>query len=129
MLVLQHNCATGSNVVEAVWQTGNEMGAKIVIMQEQRKIGTRDSTTSHPAYNFIKGGEESRVSTAQAKASRKQVTSRTELTGGAADYVQILDVSGGNLPGGVIRIITSTAGTPKYGETRGQPTRRTGPRS
>ena len=99
MLLIQHNCATGSKVVEAVLQTGKEMGAEMVILQEQRKIGTRDSTTSHPAYNFTKGGEESRVCTAQAKTSRKQVTSRTDLTGGAADYVQVLEVSGGNLPG------------------------------
>jgi len=87
--VLQHNCATASGVVEAVLQTGKEMGAELVIMQEQRKIGTKDSTTSHPAYRFIKGSEESRVCTAQSKTSRRQVISRTDLAGEAADYVQV----------------------------------------
>ena len=93
-------------MVEAVLQTGKEMGAELVIMQEQRKIGTRDSTTSHPAYSFLKGGEESRVCTALAKTSQKRVTLRTDLAGCAEDYVQVLDITDGNLsPGGQVRIV------------------------
>ena len=119
MLVLQHNCATAGGVVEAVLQTGKEMGVELVIMQEQRKIGTRDSTTSHPAYRFIKGGEESRVCTAQSKTSERQVISRTDLAGNAADYVQVLDITDKRLPENSIRVVNvydrnpQAAGSPR----------------
>jgi len=120
MLVLQHNCATGSNVVEAVLQTGKEMGADLVLMQEQRKIGTKDSTTSHPSYTFLKGGEESRVCTALAKTSRKRVVSRTDLAGRAEDYVQVLDITDKNLPGGFIRVVNVDDRNPQAAGNRRQ---------
>jgi len=73
---------------------------------------------SHPAYNLIKGGENSKVWMAQAKTSRKQITSRTDLTEGAEDYIQILDISGGGLQGGSIRVVNVYERTPKRGEPR-----------
>ena len=117
MLVPQHNCAVGRQVVELVLQTGKEMEAEVVIMQVPRKAGTKGSTASHPAYNLIKGGENSKVWTAQAKTSRKQITSRTDLTGGAEDYIQVLDIAGGGLPGGSIRVVNAYDRTPP-GEPR-----------
>ena len=77
------------------------MGAELVLMQEQRKIGTRQHYFP-PSLQVHQGGEESRVCTAQSKASRKKIVSRTDLTVSAADYVQVLDIADDNLPGGSI---------------------------
>jgi hypothetical protein len=52
--VVQHNCANGKEVVVMALETGVELGADLVIMQEQRKPGVKGSLASHPAYGLTK---------------------------------------------------------------------------
>jgi hypothetical protein len=59
--VLQHNCQTGGQVVEAVLETAVKMGADLVLIQEPRGEKEKDGTRTHPSFTFIKGAEEDPV--------------------------------------------------------------------
>ena len=62
-----------------------------MILQEQRKIGIKDSTASHLGHSFVRGEvATSRVWTAKAVTSRKEIASRADITGDAADLIQVL---------------------------------------
>jgi len=57
LLVLQHNCARGGQVLEAVLNTAVRMEADLVLIQEPREGKEKDGTASHPSFNFIKGAK------------------------------------------------------------------------
>jgi len=54
---LQHNCARGGQVMEAVLESAVKRGVDLVLIQEPRAEKERDSTRSHSSFTFIKGDE------------------------------------------------------------------------
>ena len=57
LVALQHNCARGGQVMEAVLETAVRKGADLVLIQEPRGEKEKDSTRSHPSFTFIRGAE------------------------------------------------------------------------
>jgi len=55
LVALQHNCARGGQVLEAVLETVVRMEADLVLIQEPREIKEKDSTRSHSSFRFIRG--------------------------------------------------------------------------
>jgi len=54
---LQHNCARGGQVMEAVLESAVRRGVDLVLIQEPRGEKQKDSTRSHPSFTFIRGEE------------------------------------------------------------------------
>jgi len=52
---LQHNCARGGQVMEAVLESAVKKRADLVLIQEPRGEGEMDSTRSHPSFQFLEG--------------------------------------------------------------------------
>jgi len=57
LVALQHNCTRGGQVLEAVLETAVRRGADVVLIQEPNWAKEKDSTRSHPSFNFIRGEE------------------------------------------------------------------------
>jgi endonuclease/exonuclease/phosphatase (EEP) superfamily protein YafD len=95
VVVLQHNCAAGGQVVEAVLETAVRMEADLVLIQEPRKENQKDSTRSHPSFTFIKGAEQdpAKCWIAVNRASRCRVTELKDLTSDCGNYVQVIEVT------------------------------------
>jgi len=53
--VLQHNCARGGQVMEAVLELAVKREVDLVLIQEPRTAKEKDSTRSHHSFTFIKG--------------------------------------------------------------------------
>ena len=82
LVALQHNCARGGQVLEAVLETAVKMGADLVLIQEPRDAKMKDSTCSHPSFTFIRGEEHlpAKCWIAVNKASGCRVTELKHLT-------------------------------------------------
>jgi endonuclease/exonuclease/phosphatase (EEP) superfamily protein YafD len=95
VVVLQHNCARGGQVVEAVLETAVRMEADIVLIQEPKNEKERDSTRTHPSFTFIKGAEQdpAKCWIAVNQASRCRVTELKDLTRDCGNYVQVIEVT------------------------------------
>jgi hypothetical protein len=93
VVVLQHNCERGGQMVEAVLETAVRMEADLVFIQEPKNEGEKDSTRTHPSFTFIKGAEQdpAKCWIAVNRASRCRVTELKDLT---RDYsnVQVIEV-------------------------------------
>jgi len=57
LLVLQHNCTRGGQVLKSALETAVKMEADLVLIQEPRERGGRDGTRAHLNFNFIQGVE------------------------------------------------------------------------
>ena len=80
---LQHNCARGGQVLEAVLETAVKREVDLVLIQEPRGEKEKDSTRSHPSFTFIRGdeGAAAKCWIAINRASRCRVTELKELAG------------------------------------------------
>jgi len=106
LVALQHNCARGGQVLEAVLETAVRRGADLVLIQEPRGANEKDSTRSHPSFMFIRGEESvpAKCWIAVNRASRCQVTELRNLAAGTANHVQVVEVTP---PGGEPIIIAN----------------------
>jgi len=106
LVALQHNCARGGQVLEAVLETAVRRGADLVLIQEPRGANEKDSTRSHPSFMFIRGEESvlAKCWIAVNRASRCQVTELRNLAAGTANHVQVVEVTP---PGGKSIIIAN----------------------
>ena len=106
LVALQHNCARGGQVLEAVLETAVRKNADLVLIQEPRGEKEKDGTFSHPSFWFIRGqeGVPAKCWVAVNRASRCQVTELKDLTRGCANYAQALEVKP---PGGASIIIVN----------------------
>src|ERR1700712_5015671 len=96
MLLLQHNCAAGGQVVEAVLQSAVELRAEIVLIQEPRE--GNDGTVSHPGFrNILK---EKKVWIAISNKAKCRVDP-VDVNGGEG-YVQAVDIT---INGKTIRVV------------------------
>jgi len=75
-------------------ETAVRTKADLVLIQELREEGEKDSTRSHPSFWFIRGEEAvpAKCWVAVNRASRCQVTEVKDLTRGCANYAQALEV-------------------------------------
>ena len=117
------HCANGKQVVEAALQTGKEMEAEIMILQEPRKIGSKDSRASHPGYGFIRGGS-GNIEGVDSKGSNQQEINHLQNghnrgRGGLHPGPQH---HGRELVGGSIQIVNVCDRSPRE-EVHGQPSR------
>jgi hypothetical protein len=103
---LQHNCARGGQVMEAVLDSAVRRGADLVLIQEPRGEREKDGTRSHPSFTFIRGdeGRAAKCWIAINRASRCRVTELKELTRGCGNHVQVVEVVP---PGGEAIIIAN----------------------
>jgi endonuclease/exonuclease/phosphatase (EEP) superfamily protein YafD len=94
VVVLQHNCAMGGQVVKAVLETAMRMEADLVLIQEPRKERQKHSTRSHPSFTFLKGAENepAKYRIAINRVSRCRVTELKDLTRNCGNYVQVIEV-------------------------------------
>jgi len=106
LLALQHNCARGGQVLEAVLETAVRMEADLVLIQETREAKEKDSTRSHPSFAFIRGEEQvpAKCWIAVNRASRCRVTELKELARECWNHVQVVEVVP---PGGEAIIVTN----------------------
>jgi len=106
LVVLQHNCARGGQVLEAVLDSAVRKNADLVLIQEPREIGEKDSTRSHPSFTFIRGadGVQAKCWIAVNRASRCQVTELRNLTTECTNHVQVVEV---RMPGGEVVVIAN----------------------
>ena len=106
LLALQHNCARGGQVLEAVLETAVRKEADLVLIQEPRGEKERDSTRSHPSFTFIRGadGVPGKCWIAVNRASRCQVTDLKDLTTECANHAQVVEVT---MPGGEAVVIAN----------------------
>jgi endonuclease/exonuclease/phosphatase (EEP) superfamily protein YafD len=95
VVVLQHNCARGGQVVEAVLETAVRIKADLVLIQEPREEGEKDSTRTHPSFTFIKGAEQepAKCWIAVNRMSRCRVTELKDMTRDCGNYVQVVEVT------------------------------------
>jgi len=95
LLALQHNCARGGQVLEAVLESAVRMGADLVLIQEPRGEREKDSTRSHPSFTFIRGaeGEPAFCWIAVNRASRCRVTELKDMTRNCKNHVQVIEVT------------------------------------
>jgi hypothetical protein len=95
VVALEHNCARGGQVVEAVLETAVRMEADLVLIQEPRNEKEKDSTRSHPSFTFIKSAEQdpAKCWIAVNRASRCRVTELKDLTRECGNYVQVIEVT------------------------------------
>jgi len=91
---LQHNCARGGQVMEAVLESAVKRGVDLVLIQEPRDGREKDGTLSHPSFTFIRGDEGVSVKCwiAINRSSRAKVTELKNLTRGIGNYVQVVEV-------------------------------------
>jgi len=89
LLALQHNCARGGQVIEAVLQSAVRMGADLVLIQEPRGEREKDSTRSQPSFTFIRGeaGEPAKCWIAVNWASRCRVTEMKDMTRNSRNHM------------------------------------------
>jgi len=106
LVALQHNCARGGQVLEAVLDSAVRKNADLVLIQKPREMGEKDSTHSHPSFTFIRGvvGVPAKCWIAVNRATRYQVTELKELARECANHVQVVEVV---LPGGDTIIIAN----------------------
>jgi len=90
---LQHNCARGGQVIEAVLEMAVKRGVDVVLIQEPRGEKERDGTRSHPSFTFIKGDEgvAAKCWIAVNRASRWRVTDLKELARECRNHVQVVE--------------------------------------
>ena len=91
---LQHNCARGGQVMEAVLETAVRRGADLVLIQEPRGEREKDSTRSHPSFTFIKGeqGVAAKCWIAVNRASWCRVTELKELARECRNHAHVVEV-------------------------------------
>jgi len=82
LVALQHNYARGGQVLEAVLETAVRRKADLVLIQEPREEKEKDSTRSHPSFQFIRGkeGVPAKCSVAVNRVSRCLVAELKDLT-------------------------------------------------
>ena len=99
LVALQHNCAWGGQVLEVLLETAVKRGADLVLIQEPRGEKEKDTTRSHPSFNFIrgKGPGPAKCYIAVNRVSKCQVTELGSLTRKCANHVQVVEVV---MPGG-----------------------------
>ena len=87
--MVQHNCAKGGQTVEAALDTAVRVGADLVLLQEPREAGKKDSTRSHDSFRWIKGEEglAPKCWVAASKTSQWRVTEIKDLTRRCDNYV------------------------------------------
>ena len=75
-------------------ETAVRTKADLILIQEPREEGEKDSTRSHPSFRFIQGDEgvPAKCWVAVNQVSRYQVTELKDLTRGCANYAQALEV-------------------------------------
>jgi len=95
LVALQYNCARGGQVLEAVLEMAVRRGANVVLIQEPKGAKEKDSTLSHPSFNFIRGEEAvmAKCWIAVNRASKCQVTEFKNLAFGTANHVQVVEVT------------------------------------
>jgi len=78
----------------------------LVLIQEPREIGEKDSTRSHPSFTFIRGadGVHAKCWIAVNRASRCQVTELRNLTTECTNHVQVVEV---RMPAGEVVVIAN----------------------
>ena len=93
--MLQHNCARGGQVVEAVLETAVRMEADLVLIQEPKGEKEKDGTRTHPSFTFIRGAEEdpAKCWIAVNRMSRCRVTELKDMTRNCGNYVQVIEVT------------------------------------
>jgi len=103
---LQHNCARGGQVMEALLETAVKRGVDLVLIQEPRGEREKDSMQSHPSFTFIKGeqGVAAKCWIAVNRASRIKVTELKALVKDCDNHVQVVEVAP---PGGDTIIIAN----------------------
>jgi len=81
---LQHNCARGGQVMEAVMESAVKRGVDLVLIQEQKNGREKDGTLSHPSFTFIRGDEgmPAKCWIAINRSLRAKVTELKNLTRG-----------------------------------------------
>jgi len=101
---LQHNCARGGQVLEAVLESAVRRGVDLVLIQEPRGEKEKDGTRSHPSFTFIKGeeGAAAKCWIAINRASRCRVTELRDLARECENHVQVVEVA---LPEGAGSVI------------------------
>ena len=89
LLELQHNCARGGQVMEAVLESAVRMGADLVLIQESRGEREKDSTRSHPSFMFIRWeeGEPAKCWIAVNRASHCRVTEMKDMTRNSRNHM------------------------------------------
>ena len=92
--------------MEAVLETAVRRNADLVLIQEPKDVGERDSTNSHPSFTFIRGSEglPAKCWIAVNRASNCQVTELRNLTEECANHVQVVEVT---MPGGEAVVIAN----------------------
>ena len=87
-------------------ETAVRRGADLVLIQEPKGVKEKDSTRSHPSFNFIRGEESAPAKCwiAVNRASKCQVTELKNLAARTANHVQVVEVSP---PGGGAAIIAN----------------------
>jgi len=100
LLALQHNCARGGQVMEAVLESAVRMGADLVLIQEPRGEREKDSTRSHPSFTFIRGeeGEPAKCWIAVNRASCCRVTEMKDMIRNSRNHVQVSEVTPPGMP-------------------------------
>ena len=76
-------------------ETAVRRGADVVLIQEPKGVKEKDSTHSHPSFNFIRGEEAvpAKCWIAVNRASKCQVTELKNLAFGTANHVQVIEVT------------------------------------
>jgi hypothetical protein len=95
VVVLQHNCAAGGQMVEAVLETAVRIEADLVLIQKPRGEKEKDGTRTHPSFTFIRGAQQdpAKCWIAVNWASRCRVTELKDLTKDYGNYVQVIEVT------------------------------------
>ena len=101
MIVLQHNCAGVGQVVVAAMEIGAEIGADLILLQEEKR--GKDRMRSHGAFRWI-GDERRRTRAAVRVTSNIEVNDQSAIAGPeAATDIQVLDIRMGS--GEMIRVV------------------------
>jgi len=116
LVALQHNCARGGQVMEAVLESAVKKRADLVLIQEPHGEGEMDSTRSHPSFQFIRGedGEAAKCWVVVNRESQCQITERKDLTRDCTNYTQVLEVKP---PDGALIIIINVYDRERYGDS------------
>ena len=113
---LQHNCARGGQVMEALLESAVKREVDLILIQEPRAAKERDSMRSHPSFTFIKGvgGVAAKCWIAINMALRCQVTELKDLARESENHVQVVEVT---LPEGDAIVIANTYDQHEKSET------------
>jgi len=100
--------------MEAVLESAVKNRANLVLIQESCGEGERDSTRSHPSFQFIsrEDGEAAKCWVAVNWESRYQVTELKDLTWDCTNYTQALEVKP---QGSALIIIMNVYNRERYG--------------